>query len=79
MSGWSLYFLMKYQTFRLSVNEVLNLAMQNNPDIMRIRHLTLLNAQSNLAQAKASKGLNATLTASLGLNQQNNFLADAYT
>ncbi len=62
---------------QVNVNEVLDLAMQNNPDIIGY-DLNILNAQSNLAQAKASKGLNATLTASLGLNQQSIVLADAY-
>ena len=38
----------------------------------------MLNAQSSVAQAKANKGLNANLTASLGMNQQNMVFADAY-
>ena len=62
---------------QVGVNEVLDLALQNNPDIVGYE-LNILSAESNLAQAKASKGLNATLTASLGLNQQNIVLADAY-
>jgi outer membrane protein TolC len=57
--------------------EVLSLAMANNPDIIGQR-LTLLNAQSDLAQARANKGLNANLTASMGLNQQNIVFEDAY-
>lgn len=57
--------------------EVLSLAMANNPDIIGQR-LTLLNAQSALAQARANKGLNANLTASMGLNQQNIVFEDAY-
>jgi outer membrane protein TolC len=57
--------------------EVLNLAMANNPDIIGQR-ITILNAESNLAQARANKGLNANLTASMGLNQQNIVFEDAY-
>ena len=51
---------------QINVQEVLDLAMANNPDIMT-QQLNILNAQSNLAQAKAAKGLNASLSASLGL------------
>jgi outer membrane protein TolC len=57
--------------------EVLNLAMANNPDIIGQR-ITILNAESSLAQARANKGLNANLTASMGLNQQNIVFEDAY-
>lgn len=51
---------------QIDVKEVLNLAMANNPDIMT-QQLNVLNAQSSLAQAKAAKGLNASLIASVGL------------
>lgn len=51
---------------QIDVKEALNLAMANNPDIMT-QQLNILNAQSQLAQAKAAKGLNASLQASLGL------------
>jgi len=57
--------------------EVLDLALTNNPDILT-QQISVLNAQSNAAQAKASKGLNASLTASLGLSQQSTVLATAY-
>ena len=57
--------------------EVLSLAMVNNPDIIGQR-ITILNAESDLAQARANKGLNANLTASLGLNQQNIVIEEAY-
>ena len=64
-------------TLQVSEKEVLDLAMANNPDILN-QQLSLLNAQSSVAQAKASKGLNATLTASLGLRQQNTDFYAAY-
>ena len=58
-------------------SEVLSLAMVNNPDIIGQR-ITILNAESDLAQARANKGLNANLTASMGLNQQNIIIEEAY-
>lgn len=58
-------------------SEVLTLALANNPDIIG-QKITLLNAQSDLAQARANKGLNANLTASMGLNQQNIVFENAY-
>ncbi|MCX6325808.1 MAG: TolC family protein [Bacteroidia bacterium] len=62
---------------QIDIKEVLDLALNNNPDILD-QEISVLNAQSNAAQAKASKGLNASLTASLGLNQQSTVLATAY-
>ncbi|MFZ0282145.1 MAG: TolC family protein [Bacteroidales bacterium] len=55
----------------LQVNskEVLDLAMVNNPEILN-QQLTLLTAQSSLAQAKAERGLNANIIASYGLRDQ---------
>jgi outer membrane protein len=54
---------------QVEMKEVLDLALNNNPDILA-QQINVLNAQSNAAQAKASKGLNASLTASLGYSQQ---------
>ncbi|MDP3003734.1 MAG: TolC family protein [Bacteroidales bacterium] len=62
---------------QVDMKEVLDLALQNNPDLLN-QQINVLNAQSNAAQAKASKGLNASLTASLGLSQQSTVLATAY-
>ena len=55
----------------LQVNsvEVLDLAMANNPEILN-QQLTILTAQSSVAQAKAEKGLNANLVALFGLRDQ---------
>jgi outer membrane protein len=63
---------------QVDMKEVLDLAMQNNPDILN-QQLTLLTAQSSVAQAKAEKGLNANLTASYGTRGQNEDLKMAYT
>jgi outer membrane protein len=62
---------------QVEMKEVLDLALKNNPDILT-QDINVLNAQSSAAQAKASKGLNASLTASLGLSQQSTDLSAAY-
>jgi outer membrane protein len=54
---------------QVDMKEVLDLALQNDPDILT-QQINILNAQSNVAQAKAQKGLTATLNASLGLSQK---------
>lgn len=51
---------------QVNMQEVLDLAMKNNPDIMN-QQVTILNAQSSVARARANKGLNASLGLSLGL------------
>jgi outer membrane protein TolC len=56
-------------SLQVSTQEVFDLAMQNNPEMLN-QQLTILTAQSNVAQAKAEKGLNANLTASYGLRDQ---------
>lgn len=62
---------------QVDMQEVLELALKNNPDIVSQR-INTLNAQSSLAQAKNSRGITATMFASLGFNQQSNQLIDAY-
>jgi outer membrane protein len=62
---------------QVNTQEVLDLAMQNNPELLT-QQINVLNAQANAAQAKASKGLNASVTASLGLSQQNQNIESAY-
>jgi outer membrane protein TolC len=62
---------------QVDMKEVLDLALRNNPDLIN-QEINVLNAQSNEAQAKASKGLNASLTASLGLSQQSTDFVTAY-
>jgi outer membrane protein TolC len=54
---------------QVSTQEVFDLAMQNNPEMLN-QQLTILTAQSSVAQAKAERGLNANLTASYGLRDQ---------
>jgi outer membrane protein TolC len=62
---------------QVDMKEVLDLAMTNNPDIIN-QQISLMNAQSNLAQAKAEKGLNANLVASFGLRDQDRDFNLAY-
>ena len=57
--------------------EVLELAKANNPTILT-QQLNVLTAQSNLAQAKAEKGLNANLIASFGTRDQDSNFDLAY-
>ena len=62
---------------QVNMQKVLDLAMANNPEILNQR-INVLNAQSSAAQAKASKGLNASLMASLGYSQQSTDFNAAY-
>jgi len=59
----------KIPDLQVDMNEVLDLAMKNNPDLLN-QQINILNAQSNMAQAKAAMGLNASLNASLGMSQR---------
>jgi outer membrane protein TolC len=62
---------------QVDIQEVLDLAMANNPSVME-QQLTVLNARSNLAQAKADKGLNANVFASFGLQGKDSDFKTAY-
>ena len=62
---------------QVDLKEVLDLALKNNPDLLN-QQINVLNAQSNAAQAKASKGLNASISASLGYSQQAPDIETAY-
>ncbi|MDR2887044.1 MAG: TolC family protein [Bacteroidales bacterium] len=68
------------QVPELQVNsqEVFDLAMQNNPQILE-QELGMLEAQSSLAEAKAEKGLNANLSASFGLRDEDFNFNNAYS
>jgi outer membrane protein TolC len=59
----------KIPDLQVDMKEVLDLALQNNPDLLT-QQINVLNAQSSVAQARASMGLNASLNASLGLSQR---------
>ncbi len=67
----------KIPNLQVDVKEVLDLALQNNPDILN-QQINVLNARSNEAQARASKGLNASISASLGYSQQATDVNAAY-
>ena len=63
---------------QVSTQEVFDLAMTNNPEILT-QQLILLQAQSNVAQAKADRGLNANIFASFGLQGKDQDLNVAYS
>ncbi|MHC1733123.1 MAG: TolC family protein [Bacteroidales bacterium] len=62
---------------KVEVSEVLKLAEENNPELIALER-QLVEAQSSVAQAKAEKGLNANLSASYGLRDQDPLLDLAY-
>jgi outer membrane protein TolC len=63
---------------QVDAQEVLDLAHANNPEMLN-QQLTLLTAQSSVAQAKADKGLNANLVASFGLQGKDQDFNTAYS
>lgn len=65
-------------SLQVNTQEVFDLAMENNPEMLT-QQLTILVAQSSVAQAKAEKGLNANLTASFGLRDQDPDFKLAYS
>jgi outer membrane protein len=62
---------------QVSTQEVADLAMANNPEMLT-QQLTILTAQSSVAQAKADRGLNANLIASFGLQGKDPDISTAY-
>jgi outer membrane protein TolC len=65
-------------SLQVSAQEVFDLAMANNPEILN-QQLTVLTAQSNVAQAKGQRGLNANIIANYGLQGRQSNLQDAYS
>jgi outer membrane protein TolC len=63
---------------QVSTQEVFDLAMANNPEMLN-QQLTILQAQSNVAQAKADRGLNANLVASFGMQGKDVDFNTAYS
>ena len=63
---------------KVEVSEVMKLAAENNPQLIALDR-QLVEAQSSVAQAKAEKGLNANLSASYGLRDQDPILDLAYS
>lgn len=62
---------------QVEMAEVLKLAEENNPELLAL-DIQLVQAESSVAQAKAEKGLNANLTASFGLRDQDEEFKLAY-
>ncbi len=61
----------------VAVSEVMKLAEENNPNLVALER-QLVEAQSSVAEARAEKGLNANLTASYGLRDQDPIFSLAY-
>lgn len=64
-------------TFTVNADEVLNLALENNPDMISYQ-VQLLEASQSVAQAKAERGLNANMNIRYGLQGQDLVVPGAY-
>jgi outer membrane protein TolC len=64
-------------TFNVNADEVLNLALENNPEMISFQ-VQLLEARQNVAQAKAERGLNANMNIRYGLQGQDVLIPGAY-
>ena len=62
---------------KLDVEQVLQLALENNPDMITYE-TQLIEAQKNVAQQRANRGFQANLNVAFGLNQQATGLLDSY-
>ncbi|HCC71285.1 MAG TPA: TolC family protein [Bacteroidales bacterium] len=65
------------RNFEVNGEEVLNLALKNNPEMLTLQ-IQLLEASRNVAEAKAEKGLNASMNVSYGLQGQDMVVPGAY-
>ncbi len=64
-------------SLEVDVDQAVALARENSPDLVNLER-QLKEAERDVAQAKAEKGLNANLFASFGLTQQAEDFKDAY-
>jgi outer membrane protein TolC len=62
---------------QIDVDEAVQKALQNNPDILSEQQ-SLLTEDQNVAQTKADNGLSVNINAQAGLNQKSTILGDAY-
>jgi len=67
----------KIPAFEVSMDDALELATANNPEIVSLQRM-LIEAKRDVSQAKAEKGFNANLTLSYGLQGQSNTIPGAY-
>ena len=67
----------KVPNLMLSVDEVLQLAKENNPALLE-QELQLIEAARNVAERRANRGFSANLGVSFGLNQVATDLQEAY-
>jgi len=64
-------------SFQVSFDEALQFAQKNNPDLLGYQQ-QILESASDMEKVRRQSLLNASLTASYGLNQQSSFLNQAY-
>lgn len=62
---------------KVNVDEALNLAMENNPEILDFEY-QLLSAGQNVARARAESGLSASIRGNVGINKSAAELNQAY-
>ncbi|MCE1197492.1 MAG: TolC family protein [Marinilabiliales bacterium] len=63
--------------FQVNVEDAIQKAMDNNPDIMA-QERQLLEQESNVRYVRAQNGLSADISAMAGLNQKSTILSEAY-
>lgn len=63
--------------FQVNADQVLDFALSNNPEIISYQ-VQLIEAQRDVAQAKAERGLNANMNISYGLQGQDIIIPGAY-
>jgi outer membrane protein TolC len=62
---------------QVSVDEAIQKALENNPDVLS-QQQRLLESDQSVAQVKANNGLSVNVNASAGLNQRANLVNEAY-
>ncbi len=64
-------------TFKVMVDDAMAMAFENNPQMLNFKE-QLLNAERQIAQARAENGFNANVTADIGISKSTYFLEDVY-
>nr|WP_319397258.1 TolC family protein [uncultured Carboxylicivirga sp.] len=67
----------KIPDLKVEADKVLSFAKENNPEILDME-ATIIRSKQNVAEQKASSGLNASLRANFGINKQTDEFNDVY-
>jgi len=67
----------KIPDLKIDVNEVMKYVFENNPDILGFEQ-QMLEANRRIAETRASSGLNANVTANMGINKQTYEVGELY-